>query len=174
MPGLRINHVSVSSPDQDESARFYTDLFGAERLPAPNFGFRVDWFRFGDTQLHIFPEDDKAPKRHHLGISVDDILPVYRRAKELGVIDPVFTDHVRVLEDGNVQFYLRDPGGNLVEIDWPDATTLDPEILADIRELDADVPQTGDALRATLFLTLREQELDLAEVPLNSQPKERT
>ena len=102
MPGLRINHVSVSSPDQDASARFYTDLFGAERLPAPNFGFRVDWFRFGDTQLHIFPEDDKAPKRHHLGISVDDILPVYRRAQELGVIDPVFTDHVRVLEDGNV------------------------------------------------------------------------
>ena len=113
MPGLRINHVSVSSPDQDESARFYTELFGAERLPAPNFGFRVDWFRFGDTQLHIFPEDDKAPKRHHLGISVDDILPIYRRAKELGVIDPVFTDYVRVLEDGNVQFYLRDPGGNL-------------------------------------------------------------
>ena len=111
MPGLRINHVSVSSPDQDESARFYTELFGAERIPAPNFGFRVDWFRFGDTQLHIFPEDDKAPKRHHLGITVDDILPVYRRAKELGVIDPVFTDYVRVLEDGNVQFYLRDPGG---------------------------------------------------------------
>ncbi len=84
MPALRINHVSVSSPDQDASARFYTELFGAERIPAPNFGFRVDWFRFGDTQLHIFPEDEQAPKRHHLGITVDDILPIYRRARELG------------------------------------------------------------------------------------------
>ena len=119
MPALRINHVSVSSPDQDASGRFYEELFGVERIPAPNFGFRVDWYRFGDTQLHIFPEDEKAPKRHHLGITVDDILPIYRRARELGVIDPVFTDCVRVLADGNVQFYLRDPGGNLIEINGP-------------------------------------------------------
>ena len=45
MPALRINHVSVSSPDQDASARFYEELFGVERIPAPNFGFRVDWFK---------------------------------------------------------------------------------------------------------------------------------
>ena len=116
-----------------------TDLFGAERIPAPNFGFRVDWYRFGDTQLHIFPEDDKAPKRHHLGISVDDILPVYRRAQELGVIDPVFTDHVRVLDDGNVQFYLRDPGGNLIEINGPvgDYTTDD---IPELKPLDGALP----------------------------------
>ena len=68
-------------PIRTRPARFYNDLFGVERIPAPNFGFRVDWFRFGDTQLHIFPEDDKAPKRHHLGITVDDILPIYRRAR---------------------------------------------------------------------------------------------
>jgi catechol 2,3-dioxygenase-like lactoylglutathione lyase family enzyme len=151
MPGLRINHVSISSPDQDASARFYIDLFGVERLPAPNFGFRVDWLRFGDTQLHIFPEDDTAPKRHHLGISVDDILPIYRRARELGVIDPVFTDHVRVLEDGIVQFYLRDPGGNLIEINGPvgDYTTDDIPELKPLTEL---FPQGPENAGARLFL----------------------
>jgi lactoylglutathione lyase len=151
MPALRINHVSVSSPDQDASGRFYSELFGVERIPAPNFGFRVDWYRFGDTQLHIFPEDDKAPKRHHLGITVDDILPIYRRARELGVIDPVFTDHVRVLADGNVQFYLRDPGGNLLEINGPvgDYTTDDIPDLKPLAEL---FPQGPETAGARLFL----------------------
>ena len=150
MPALRINHVSVSSPDQDASAHFYEELFGVERIPAPNFGFRVDWFRVGETQLHIFPEDDKAPKRHHLGITVDDILPVYRRAKELGVIDPVFTDYVRVLADGNVQFYLRDPGGNLVEINGPVGDVHDrrhPRAQAVVRAL----PQGPETVGARLF-----------------------
>jgi lactoylglutathione lyase len=151
MPGLRINHVSVSSPDQDASARFYEELFGAERLPAPNFGFRVDWFAFGDTQLHIFPEDDKAPKRHHLGISVDEILPVYLKAREMDVIDPVFTDWVRVLEDGTIQLYLRDPGGNLLEINGPvgDLTTEDIPELKPLTEL---FPQGPETVGARLFL----------------------
>jgi lactoylglutathione lyase len=151
MPSLRINHVSVSSPDQDASARFYEELFGAKPIPAPNFGFRVDWLQFGETQLHIFPEDDKAPKRHHFGVTVEDILPIYRRARELGVIDPVFTDCVRVLEDGAVQFYLRDPGGNLIEINGlvGDYTTADiPELklLTDIH------PQGPETAGARLYL----------------------
>jgi lactoylglutathione lyase len=147
MPALRINHVSVSSPDQDASARFYIDLFGAEPIPAPNFGFRVDWFRFGDTQLHIFPEDEQAPTRHHLGITVDDILPIYRRARELGAIDPVFTDCVRVLEDGAVQFYIRDPGGNLIEINGlvGDYTTADIPELKPLAELHPQGPENAGA-----------------------------
>ena len=151
MPALRINHVSVSSPDQDASGRFYTELFGVERIPAPNFGFRVDWYRFGDTQLHIFPADEHAPKRHHLGITVDEILPVYQRARELGVIDPVFSDWVRVLEDGTVQLYLRDPGGNLLEINGPvgDLTTDDIPELKLLTEL---YPQGPETTGARLYL----------------------
>ena len=56
---------------------------------------------------------------------------------ELGVIDPVFTDWVRVLDDGTVQLYLRDPGGNLVEINAPvgDLTTDDIPELKPLAEL---------------------------------------
>ena len=61
MTALRINHVSVSSADQDASGRFYTELFGAQRIPPPNFGFRVDWYRIGDMQLHIFPSRRRGP-----------------------------------------------------------------------------------------------------------------
>jgi lactoylglutathione lyase len=151
MTALRINHVSVSSPDQDASGRFYTELFGAERIPSPNFGFRVDWYRIGDTQLHIFPSHDEAPQRHHLGLTVDDILPVYRQARELGVIDPAFTDWVRVLADGTVQLYVRDPGGNLVEINAPvgDLTTDDIPELKPLAELE---PQGPEHAGARLYL----------------------
>ena len=48
--------------------------------------------------------------------------------------------------------YIRDPAGNLVEIDWPDATTLDRSTLPELQRLGDSVPQTGDALRATLYL----------------------
>jgi lactoylglutathione lyase len=169
------NHVSIHAPDLAASVRFYTEIFGLEVIPSPNFRHPVEWLRLGDQQLHLFQRDTPAPEFHHIGLNVDDFDAAYHKAKALGIQESdSWFSHIYELPDGSVQFYLRDPGGNLVEIDWPDATTLDPEILADIRELDADVPQTGDALRATLFLTLREQELDLAEAPLNSQPKERT
>ena len=39
---------------------------------------------------------------------------------------------VRELPDGAVQMYLRDPAGNLVEINWPDVTTLDRSVVPDI------------------------------------------
>ena len=41
--------------------------------------------------------------------------------------------------------YLRDPGGNLVEIDWPDARTLDRSIVTDLRKLADDQPQAAGA-----------------------------
>jgi hypothetical protein len=48
-----------------------------------------------------------------------------------------------------VQLYLRDPAGNLLEVDWPDVNTLAPETRADVRELG--IEQSGDAARATLY-----------------------
>src|SRR4029077_15710107 len=143
MTALRINHVSVSSPDQDASGRFYVELFGAERIPWPHFGFRVDWYRIGATQRHILPPHDEAPQRPHLGLTADDILPVYRRARELGVIDPAFTDWVRVLAEGTAQLYVRDPGRNLVQVNAPvgDLTTDEIPELKPLAELEPQGPE---------------------------------
>ena len=49
-----------------------------------------------------------------------------------------------------MQLYVRNPAGNLVEVNWPDVTTLDSSVGTGIEK--RDVPQTGDALRATLYL----------------------
>jgi hypothetical protein len=50
--------------------------------------------------------------------------------------------------------YIRDPGGNLVEIDWPDVITLDHSVLPEFKKLEDRVPQNGEALHATPYLRL--------------------
>ena len=52
---------------------------------------------------------------------------------------------------GWVQLYLRDPSGNLVEVDWPDASTLAESTRADIVGLETTAPQDGEAATATLY-----------------------
>jgi hypothetical protein len=49
--------------------------------------------------------------------------------------------------------YIRDPAGNLVEVDWPDAATLDRSVVTEIVRLADERAQTGDAASATLYHT---------------------
>ena len=152
MKATSLNHVSISAPDLDESVRFYQDLLGLQEIPTPNFGFPVRWLRLGDLQLHLFQRPGEAPTYHHVGLTVDDFDAVYLRAREMGILDSTtFGHHMYLLPNENVQLYVRDPGGNLVEIDWPDAGSLAREVLDDLRPLPN--PQGEDNLRATLFLS---------------------
>ncbi len=82
-------------------------------------------------------------------------------ARELGTFDrEAFGHHVYELPGGCVQLCIRDPAGNLVEVDYSDANALDRSIVTDLKRL-ADVrPQEGENLRATLFLSRKQlQEL---------------
>jgi catechol 2,3-dioxygenase-like lactoylglutathione lyase family enzyme len=152
MKATRLNHVSIHAVDMDESLRFYTEVFGMERLPSPDFGFRVEWLRLGDQQLHLFLRETPAPEFHHLGLEVDDFEAAYSIALERGRVDDrTFAPTVRELNDGSVQMYLRDPAGNLVEVDWPDVSTLDRSVVTDIRHVRAERPQSPEALGASLF-----------------------
>ena len=129
----RLNHVSVSAPDLDESVRFYEDLFGMERIPTPNFGFPVQWLRVGSLQLHLFERPGAPPTYHHVAFSVDDFDAVYSRAAELGIHDrTTFGHHLYELPGDNAQMYVRDPSGNLIEVDWPDVRTLSAETRAEM------------------------------------------
>ncbi len=140
-------HVSVHAHDLDESVRFYTELFGMEEIPAPGFPFPVRWLRVGNLQLHLFQSDDPAPQGHHFGIEVDDFEATYEKVREMGVQEESgYFSHVFELPDGAVQLYVRDPAGNMVEVNWPDVATLDRSVVGEIEEVDA-----GDE-GATLYL----------------------
>jgi YD repeat-containing protein len=154
MRATRINHVSIVADDLEESARFYEELFGMERLPTARFPRgRVLWLKLGDQQLHLFESDGDGPTmRHHFGMDVDDFDEVYERAKERGVLDTdAFGASLRGHPAGWVQMYVRDPAGNLVEVDWPDASTLTAETRADLVPLESMAAQEGDAAIATLY-----------------------
>ena len=155
MHATRINHVSIVADDLDESARFYQEVFGAERVPTARFPQgRVLWLRIGEQQLHLFEsgDEDRPTVHHHFGFDVDDFDAVYAKAKALGILDSgAFGVPLRSHHAGWVQMYLRDPSGNLVEVDCADVSSLSPETLADVVSLESTAPQEGEAAVATLY-----------------------
>lgn len=156
MRAIRLNHVSISAIDLDESARFYTAMFGLEPIPTYTFSFPVQYLRLGDVQLHLFERLTEAPSFHHVAIEVDDFEAIYKRAQELALLDnSSFSSSLCELPDGSVQMYMRDPAGNLIEIDWPDARDLDPAVVGEIPKLVDRVPQADEGRIASLFLDRR-------------------
>ena len=154
MRATGFNHVSLVAHDLERSVRFYTEIFGMERIATYTFAFPVQYLRLGDLQLHLFERDAPAPAYHHIGIDVDDYEEAYRRARELEILEKEsFFSDMYELPDGSVQMYVRDPAGNLVELDWPDVTTLDRSVFPEIKKLADDVEQTPEGLRSTLYLT---------------------
>jgi catechol 2,3-dioxygenase-like lactoylglutathione lyase family enzyme len=150
---LGLNHVSVCTADMEASIGFYADLFGAERLPTPNFGYPVQWLRLGDTQLHLFDRPEQARRYAHFGVTVDDLNPVYEKARALGAFDSETGGHHLFELPGDwVQLYLRDPHGNFVEADAVGVDRLSPAARADMQRLRDRCPQSAENLRATLFL----------------------
>ncbi len=119
-----LNHVSVVARDLDESVRFYTEVLGLEPLSTPDFGFPVQWLRAGALQVHLFERPDDPPVHAHLAFEVDDIVGVYERARSLGILESTtFGYAIAELPGGEAQLYVRDPAGNLVELDHPDGAS---------------------------------------------------
>jgi len=148
-----INHVSVNARDLAESVDFYADLLGAEPIATPNFGFPVQWLALGRTQLHLFQKDVGPPSHHHLGITVDDLEPVYRAAERRGAFDrEAFGNHLVELPGDLVQLYVRDPTGNLVELDHHGVDRLPDDIRAQLKGLWSFNPQDDEHMRARLFV----------------------
>jgi catechol 2,3-dioxygenase-like lactoylglutathione lyase family enzyme len=149
----RINHVSVNARDLAESVRFYSELLGAEQIPTPNFGIPVQWLAVGPTQLHLFERDLQPTSHHHLGISVDDLEPAYRAAERWGAFeDAAFGNRLVELPGDVVQLYVRDPAGNLVEIDQAGVDRLPADLRARLKGLWEFNPQSDEQMRGRLFV----------------------
>ena len=151
--GLRINHVSVNATDLQESVDFYVDLLGAEPLTTPNFGLPVQWLALGTTQLHLFERELQPTSHHHFGITVDDLEPVFRVAEKRGAFDDIaFKNRLVELPGDVVQLYVRDPAGNLVEIDCPGKDRLPQDMRDQLKQLWDFNPHTDEQMSARLFV----------------------
>jgi catechol 2,3-dioxygenase-like lactoylglutathione lyase family enzyme len=148
-----INHVSVNALNLEESVRFYEDLLGAERLETPNFGLPVQWLGLGRTQLHLFERDLPPTSHHHFAVTVDNVEPVYRAAERRNAFDyDAFGNNLVELPGDIVQLYVRDPAGNLMEVDQHGVERLPDDLRGQLKGLWEFHPQSDENMRGRLFV----------------------
>ena len=115
---VKFHHVNVTVPRALEQAAkdFYSAGLGLEEVPKPEAsrGRGGAWYLLGSVQLHLSLEDglDMRSSTGHVCFAVEDL----HRAQ-----DYLASTGVEILPDprpipGTQRFYVRDPGGNLVEI----------------------------------------------------------
>jgi catechol 2,3-dioxygenase-like lactoylglutathione lyase family enzyme len=150
----QINHVSVNARDLGASVEFYVELLGAEPIATPNFGLPVQWLALGETQLHLFERDLTPTSHHHLGITVDDLERPFRAAERRDAFDrTAFGNHLVELPGDVVQLYVRDPAGNLVELDFAGVERLPEDMRAQLKPLGDFHAQDDEQLSARLYVT---------------------
>ena len=115
---VRVNHVNVTVPAALETAvkHFYGVVLGLPQIPKP-VGTRQDmgaWYQLGGMQLHLSIEDDvhNEVSDRHVCYQVADIATANLQFRNAGV--DVIPDPRPVA--GQSRFFVRDPGGNLLEI----------------------------------------------------------
>lgn len=110
-------HVNVTVPADLETAakNFYGVVLGLEELPKPE-GTRKSgaWYQVGPVQLHLSVEDvaDRQLSSRHICLNVSDLAAAEERFREAGVA--IIPDDRPIA--GTLRFYVRDPGGNQIEI----------------------------------------------------------
>lgn len=149
----QINHVSINAKDLRESVDFYVELLGAERIATPNFGIPVQWLALGRTQLHLFQRDLTPTSHHHLGITIDDLEHAHRVAERRGALDfTAFGNHLVELPGEVIQLYVRDPAGNLVELDYDATQGVAEHLRAQLKGIWDFNPQDQEQMAGRLFV----------------------
>ena len=114
-----IHHVNVTVPKslEDAAKHFYAVVMGLTEVPKPadSRGRGGAWYQLGDLQLHLSIENglgEDCISKRHVCYTVSSLAEAEQRFREAGV---------EILPDDNPtpgwsRFYVRDPGGNRLEI----------------------------------------------------------
>lgn len=115
----QIHHVNVTVPKslEDEAKNFYGVIMGLQEVPKPESsrGRGGAWYQMGPLQLHVSIENslgDGCISKRHVCYTVANLAEAEERFRSAGV---------EILPDdqptpGWSRFYVRDPGGNRLEI----------------------------------------------------------
>ncbi|MEP7270937.1 MAG: VOC family protein [Acidobacteriota bacterium] len=127
-----IHHVALIVDDLEKCRNFYTNVLGLAELPAFAFDYPVQFYQINEgEQLHLTEWKDAVSFRGHFCLEVDDFGEMFRRARELEIIDTTPWGKVRQLKNGAMQMFVRDPAGNLIEITYRGAEPIDSSIRED-------------------------------------------
>jgi catechol 2,3-dioxygenase-like lactoylglutathione lyase family enzyme len=114
-----IHHVNVTVPKalEDASKHFYGVVMGLTEVPKPEAsrGRGGAWYQLGPMQLHLSIEDglgENCLSKRHVCYTVGDLAEAEEVFRNAGV--EIFPDDLPT--PGVSRFYVRDPGGNRLEI----------------------------------------------------------
>lgn len=139
MRRAHIHHVNVMVDDLPAAVAFYRDDLGLEPMSTPDLGFPAQFFRFGENQeLHVNELEDRRAERAHFCIQVPDFEAVFWHFRRQDLLETETWGRVRRLPSGVMQMFVRDPGGNLIEISCSADQPIDDALFAD--ELVEDEP----------------------------------
>ena len=112
----QLHHVNVTVPaDQETAAKdFYGSVLGLEEIPKPATSRQSGaWYEIGAVQLHLSIEEEPRPlSSRHVCLAVSDLAEAEQKFRDSGV---------EIIPDARPnpatpRFYVRDPGGNQLEI----------------------------------------------------------
>ncbi len=115
---VSFHHVNVTVPRALEPAakEFYSAKLGLEEVPKPGAsrGRGGAWYQLSGVQLHLSLEDglEERSSTRHVCFVVEDLYRAREYLEYAGV--EILADARPV--PGTQRFYVRDPGGNLIEI----------------------------------------------------------
>ena len=113
----QLHHVNVTVPSELESAakEFYGSVLGLKQVPKPAAARQTGaWYQIGDNQLHLSVEDEESGSlsSRHVCFKVADLKTAEQSFRAAGI--EIIPDPRPV--PGTRRFYVRDPGGNQLEI----------------------------------------------------------
>ena len=114
---VRLHHVNVTVPAELEAAtkHFYGDIIGLKQVPKPATSRQSGaWYQIGENQLHLSVENEERGvlSSRHLCFHVSDLAEAEKKFRDAGVA--IIADGRPIA--GTERFYVRDPGGNQLEI----------------------------------------------------------
>ena len=116
---IEINHVNVIVPKplEDAAKHFYGSVLGLKEIPKPieSQGRGGAWYELGTVQLHLSVRAETGnggTAKGHVCYTVADVVSAEERLRAVGV--EIIPDDQPIA--GKPRFYVRDPGGNLIEL----------------------------------------------------------
>jgi lactoylglutathione lyase len=113
-----LSHIALYVHDLDKSRAFYKDFLGfAEPYSLTNKDgkLHLTWIKINDRQsIELFPEREPHTDRlYHVALETDDAQQMHDYLAARGVTVP---DKVGKGKIGNLNYFIKDPDGRIVEI----------------------------------------------------------
>lgn len=115
---VALQHVNVRVPPalEQDAKLFYGGVLGLLEVvkPLELRGHGGAWFQLGSVQLHLSRDakSDNATSKRHICFNVANLKEAHQHLEGAGV--EIIPDDQPIA--GSPRFYVRDPGGNLIEI----------------------------------------------------------